>query len=80
MPAVVELSVVALLVSVAILYSIWALLPWSRRLVLLLAVDRWAERQQSLAGVRNRVLAPMLRSAMQRSGSACKDCAPRKRS
>ncbi|HPF26391.1 MAG TPA: hypothetical protein P5528_14455 [Steroidobacteraceae bacterium] len=79
MPAVLELSVVALLVSVAILYSIWALLPWSRRLALLLAVDRWAERRQSFVGVRNRVLGPMLRNAVQRSGSACKDCAPRKR-
>ena len=50
MPAVLELSVVALLVSVAILYSIWALLPWSRRLALLLAVDRWAAGFQGSAG------------------------------
>jgi hypothetical protein len=64
--------IVTILVIAATLLSIWKLMPARRRLRVLLAVDGWAARHDSLAGLRGRLLKPRIVRAM---GSGCAGCA-----
>jgi hypothetical protein len=64
--------VVALVVSAAVLVSVWKLMPARRRLRMLLALDSRLARHDRLQGWRGRVLAPRIRGA---SGSGCDGCA-----
>lgn len=64
--------IVSLLVAAATLVSVWKLMPARRRLRVLLAIDGWAARHDSLAGLRARLLRPRIAHTL---GSGCAGCA-----
>jgi hypothetical protein len=64
--------IVTILVIAATLLSTWKLMPARRRLRVLLAVDAWAARHDSLAGLRGRLLKPRIARAR---GAGCAGCA-----
>jgi hypothetical protein len=64
--------IVSLLVAAATLVSVWKLMPARRRLRMLLAMDGWAARHDSLASLRGRLLKPQIARAV---GSGCAGCA-----
>ncbi len=72
-----EAIAVISIVCVAACYAVWSLLPAPRRLKVLMALDKQSEGRYWLSGFRHRVLEPLLRRAVKRSGS-CSDCSPRK--
>jgi hypothetical protein len=64
--------IVAFIVLVALVFSVWKLMPARRRLRALLAIDAWAARHPRLAGWRERSLnARILRAG----GTGCGGCA-----
>jgi hypothetical protein len=63
---------VALIVVVALVFSVWKLMPARRRLRALIAIDAWAARHPSLAGWRERSLKPRL---LRAGGTGCGGCA-----
>jgi hypothetical protein len=63
--------IVAVLVIVASLVSVWKLMPARRRLATLLALDRWLQRRGWLGAWRERKLGPRIRAA----GAGCAGCA-----
>ena len=63
---------VALIVVVALVFSVWKLMPARRRLRALIAIDTWAARHPSLAGWRERSLKPRL---LRAGGTGCGGCA-----
>jgi hypothetical protein len=65
-------TIVAVLVIGAALVSAWKLMPASRRLRVLLAVDAWLARRNVLTRWRERSLGPRIRAA---AGSGCAGCA-----
>lgn len=64
--------IVALVVVIAVVVSIWKLMPARRRLQALLRLDAWASNHASFAGFRERVLKPRITRA---AGSGCAGCA-----
>jgi hypothetical protein len=64
--------IVGLLVFLAVLVSIWKLMPARRRLRALLALDAWLVHRDFLQGWRERVLGKRIRAA---GGSGCAGCA-----
>lgn len=64
--------IVALVVTIAVVVSIWKLMPARRRLQALLRLDTWAANHASFAGLRERVLKPRITRA---AGSGCAGCA-----
>lgn len=67
-----EAILVAIIVLIAFAASVWKLMPGRRRLLVLLAVDRWAAKYAALEGWRTRVLIPRIGQA---SGGGCAGCA-----
>ena len=63
--------IVALIVVVALVFSVWKLMPARRRLRALIAIDAWAARHPRLAGWRERSLKPRL---LRAGGSGCGGC------
>ena len=63
---------VALIVSGAVAFAAWKLMPARRRLRALLALDEWAARHPRLANFRARHLQPRIARA---AGSGCGGCA-----
>jgi hypothetical protein len=63
---------VATIVSIAIVASVWKLMPATRRLRVLLALDAWAARRPALSGWRERKLKPRISRA---AGVGCTGCA-----
>jgi hypothetical protein len=63
---------VAVIVIAACAASVWKLMPARRRLVSLMAVDRWAARHERLAGWRVTSLQPRIARA---AASGCAGCA-----
>jgi hypothetical protein len=63
---------VTLLVLGAFVFSVWRLMPARRRLLALLALDRWAAGHAVLAGWRERSLKPRIARA---GGVGCDGCA-----
>jgi hypothetical protein len=63
---------VAAIVGIAFLASVWKLMPARRRLRVLLVLDGWAARHPRLAGWRNRSLKPRIARA---AGAGCAGCA-----
>ena len=63
---------VAGIVAIAILVSVWKLMPARRRLRVLLSVDAWAARHPRLEQWRERALKPRITRA---AGSGCAGCA-----
>jgi hypothetical protein len=70
--AVIQQIVVAILVTVAVVVSVWKLMPAKRRLRALLVFDSWLARKDWLTGWRERVLGSRIRAA---AGSGCAGCA-----
>lgn len=66
-----QILVVAI-VTLAVVVSVWKLMPARRRLRALLAVDAWASRRPLLAGWRERSLKPRITRA---AGAGCAGCA-----
>ena len=64
--------IVALVVVIAVVVSIWKLMPARRRLQALLWLDARTSNRASLAGFRERVLKPRITRA---AGSGCAGCA-----
>ncbi|HYI87227.1 MAG TPA: DUF6587 family protein [Burkholderiales bacterium] len=63
---------VATIVGIAIVASVWKLMPAKRRLRVLLALDAWAARRPALSGWRERKLKPRISRA---AGAGCAGCA-----
>jgi hypothetical protein len=63
---------VAAIVGIALLVSVWKLMPARRRLRVLLALDAWAARHPRLSGWRERSLKPRITRA---AGAGCAGCA-----
>jgi hypothetical protein len=63
---------VATIVSIALVASVWKLMPAKRRLRVLLALDAWAARRPALSGWRERQLKPRIARA---AGAGCAGCA-----
>jgi hypothetical protein len=63
---------VAVIVAIAILASVWKLMPARRRLRALLAIDAWAARHPRLARWRERSLKPRI---VRAAGTGCAGCA-----
>jgi len=63
---------VAGIVTLALLVSVWKLMPARRRLRSLLAVDAWASRHPRLVRWRERSLKPRIARA---AGTGCAGCA-----
>jgi hypothetical protein len=63
---------VAGIVTIALLASIWKLMPARRRLRVLMAIDAWSARHPRLARWRERSLKPRIARA---AGSGCAGCA-----
>ena len=63
---------VAIIVTLAVLVSVWKLMPARRRLQALLALDGWSARRPALAGWRARWLKPRITRA---AGAGCDGCA-----
>jgi hypothetical protein len=64
--------IVALIVLVAVAFSVWKLMPARHRLRALLALDAWASRHPRLAGWREGSLKPRIQRA---GGAGCGGCA-----
>jgi hypothetical protein len=64
--------IVALVVAIAVVASIWKLMPARRRLQALLKLDAWTANHARLAGFRERTLKPRIARA---AGSGCAGCA-----
>lgn len=64
--------IVALIVSVAVVFSVWKLMPARRRLRALVAIDAWAARHPGLEGWRERSLKPRI---LRAGGAGCGGCA-----
>jgi uncharacterized protein DUF6587 len=64
--------IVTAIVVVAFAASVWKLMPARRRLRVLLALDSWAARHQSLARWRERSLKPRI---VRAAGTGCAGCA-----
>jgi hypothetical protein len=64
--------IVALIVAVAVAFSIWKLMPARHRLRALVALDAWAARHPRLAGWRERSLGPRI---VRAGGAGCGGCA-----
>jgi hypothetical protein len=62
---------VALIVLVALGFSVWKLMPARRRLRMLLALDSWSARHPALAHWRERWLKPRITRA---GGVGCDGC------
>jgi uncharacterized protein DUF6587 len=60
------------IVAVAVLGSVWKLMPAKRRLRVLMSLDARAARHASLAAWRERLLKPRIQRA---AGSGCAGCA-----
>ncbi|HET9862408.1 MAG TPA: DUF6587 family protein [Steroidobacteraceae bacterium] len=67
-----EQVLVAVIVGVALLVSVWKLMPARGRMRLLLALDRWSARRPRLARWRERSLKPRIARA---GGVGCDGCA-----
>lgn len=63
---------IALIVVIAVLASVWKLMPARRRLRALLAMDGWAARHPRLARWRERSLKPRI---VRAAGTGCAGCA-----
>jgi hypothetical protein len=63
---------VAAIVTIACVASVWKLMPAKRRLRVLLALDAWAARRPALSGWRERTLKPRITRA---AGAGCAGCA-----
>ncbi len=63
---------VALIVTLAVVFSVWRLMPARRRLQALLALDGWSARHPRVAGWRQRWLKPRITRA---AGIGCDGCA-----
>jgi hypothetical protein len=63
---------VAAIVGIAFLVSVWKLMPARRRLRALLALDAWAARHPRLSQWRERSLKPRITRA---AGAGCAGCA-----
>jgi hypothetical protein len=72
MQQLIQQLIVILLVTAAVLASVWKLLPARRQLRALLALDSWLARHTWLPGWRGRVLAKRIQKA---AGSGCAGCA-----
>jgi hypothetical protein len=68
----VQQIIVALLVAIAVIASIWKLMPARRRLQALLRLDAWSANRTWLASFRERVLKPRI---VRAAGSGCAGCA-----
>jgi hypothetical protein len=66
--------VVALIVLIALAFTVWKLMPARRRLQLLLALDAWSARHPALAGWREHSLKARIARA---AGTGCDGCAAR---
>jgi hypothetical protein len=66
--------VVALIVLIALAFTVWKLMPARRRLQVLLALDAWSARHPALAGWREHSLKARIARA---AGSGCGGCAAR---
>jgi hypothetical protein len=64
--------IVALIVVVALAFSIWKLMPAGRRLRALIALDAFAARHPRLAAWRERSIRPRL---LRAGGAGCGGCA-----
>jgi hypothetical protein len=64
--------IVALVVAIAVVVSIWKLMPARRRLQALLKLDAWTANHSALAGFRERTLKPRI---VRAAGSGCAGCA-----
>jgi hypothetical protein len=64
--------IVALIVLVAVAFSVWKLMPARHRLRALVAIDAWAARHPRLAGWRERSLGPRI---LRAGGTGCAGCA-----
>jgi hypothetical protein len=60
------------IVTIALIASVWKLMPARRRLRALMAVDAWAARHPRLARWRERSLKPRIARA---AGTGCAGCA-----
>jgi hypothetical protein len=72
MTAMAQQILVGLIVTLALVASVWKLMPARRRLRTLVALDTWAARHPSLARFRERTLKPRIARA---AGSGCAGCA-----
>jgi hypothetical protein len=63
---------VAAIVGIALLVSVWKLMPARRRLRVLLALDAWAARNPRLSRWREHSLKPRITRA---AGAGCAGCA-----
>ena len=63
---------VAVIVTLAAVISVWKLMPARRRLQALLAMEAWSARKPGLAGWRARWLKPRISRA---AGVGCDGCA-----
>ena len=64
--------IVAIVVVIAFVASVWKLAPARRRLRVLMSLDAWAARHPSFEGWRQRSLKPRIARA---AGSGCAGCA-----
>jgi hypothetical protein len=64
--------IVALIVLIAVAFSVWKLMPARHRLRALVALDAWAARHPRLAGWRERSLGPRI---VRAGGTGCGGCA-----
>ncbi len=64
--------IVAIVVTLAAVISVWKLMPARRRLQALLAMDNWSAGKPALAGWRIRWLKPRIKRA---AGVGCDGCA-----
>ena len=63
---------VAIIVTLAAIISVWKLMPARRRLQALLAIEAWSAGKPGLAGWRSRWLKPRITRA---AGVGCDGCA-----
>jgi hypothetical protein len=68
----VQLVIVAIAVAIAMLVSVWKLMPARRRLQLLVSFDGLLARHRWMPGFRDRVLRRRIQAA---AGSGCAGCA-----
>jgi len=64
--------IVGAAVLIAVVASVWKLMPAKRRLRALLALDAWAAKHPSVSGWRARSLGPRITRA---AGTGCAGCA-----
>jgi hypothetical protein len=68
----IQQTLTAFIVAVALAASVWKLMPARRRLLALLKFDAWAAKFPALANLRERLLKPRIARA---AGPGCAGCA-----